>query len=149
MNRLMQILRPQPHSCNTAGALLILRLVVGVAFLFHGWGKIQNPFGWMPDGGAMPIPGIFQFLAAFAEFGGGLALIVGFLTPIAAFGMAITMIVAAYMHAIVFGDPFVSKGGGSYELPLVFLSIFLLLMATGPGRHSLDALIFKAKNQKG
>ena len=28
-------------------AVLLLRLVAGVAFLFHGWGKIQNPMHWM------------------------------------------------------------------------------------------------------
>ena len=29
-------------------ALLILRLIAGIAFLYHGWGKIQTPFSWMP-----------------------------------------------------------------------------------------------------
>jgi len=50
--------------------LLLLRLVVGAAFLFHGWPKIQNPFGWM--GPEAPMPGILLALAALAEFGGGI-----------------------------------------------------------------------------
>jgi putative oxidoreductase len=57
------------HSTFTDVALLLMRLMVGLAFTMHGWSKIQNPFGWMgPDGFA---PGIFQALAAVSEFGGG------------------------------------------------------------------------------
>jgi DoxX len=72
--------------------LLFIRVVAGLAFTMHGWGKIQNPFGWMgPDGFA---PSIFQALAAISEFGGGLAWIPGLLTPLASFGIASTMAVA-------------------------------------------------------
>ena len=66
-----------------AVGLLVLRLVAGSALMLHGWPKIQNPFGWMPP--QSPVPGILQALAALSEFGGGLALILGLLTPIAAF----------------------------------------------------------------
>ncbi len=124
--------------------LLILRVIVGIAFLFHGWGKIQNPFSWMPP--EAPVPAILQFLAAFSEFGGGLALIIGLLTPLAMFGMSCTMLVATLMHAVVRKDPFVSSGGGaSYELALVYLGISLLILALGPGKFSLDAKIFAEK----
>jgi putative oxidoreductase len=121
--------------------LLLLRLVAGVAFMIHGWGKIQNPFGWMgPDA---PVPGFLQGLAALSEFGGGLAWILGLLTPLASFGLLCTMSVAVYFHAIVRGDPFVSKGeGGAYELAAIYFCIALLLMLGGPGRFSLDRLIF-------
>ena len=66
--------------CDTAGwlgsvGLLLPRLVMGAAFVLHGWPKIQNPFGWM--GPEAPFPVILIALAALAEFGGGLALIVG------------------------------------------------------------------------
>ena len=72
-------------------SLLLLRFVAGLAFMFHGWGKIQNPFGWLgPDA---PVPGIFQALAALSEFGGGLAWIIGLLNPLASLGIAITMAV--------------------------------------------------------
>jgi putative oxidoreductase len=122
-------------------ALLLLRIVAGLAFMFHGWGKIQNPFGWM--GPEAPVPGILQGLAALSEFGGGLAWILGLLTPLASLGLAITMTVAVAMHAIMRGDPFVSATGGpSYELSSVYLCIALLLIAAGPGRLSLDRKIF-------
>lgn len=128
-------------SCTSSG-LLIVRLVMGLAFILHGWGKIQAPFSWMPNS---TIPGIFLFLAALSEFGGGIALILGVLTRLAGLGMACTMAVAVYFHAVVFGDPFVSKGGGSYELGLVYLALSVMFVLTGPGRYSLDKIIFGEK----
>jgi putative oxidoreductase len=89
------------------------------------------------------VPGIFQALAALSEFGGGLAWIIGLLFPLASLGMAFTMAVAAYSHAFLWGDPFVAKGGGgSYELALVYLCLSVLFIAVGPGRLSLDRLLF-------
>jgi putative oxidoreductase len=122
-------------------ALLLMRVVAGLAFMLHGWSKIQNPSGWMgPDALA---PGIFQALAALSEFGGGLAWILGLLTPLASLGIAATMSVAFWLHAVLRGDPFVAVGGGgSYELAALYLCIALLLLAVGPGRLSLDRALF-------
>ncbi len=121
--------------------LLLLRLVVGLAFMFHGYGKIQNPLAWMGPDSA--VPGFLQLLGAFSEFGGGLALIIGLLTPLASLGIAITMAVAAGLHAIVLGDPFVSStGGGSYELSTIYLLIAMLFIVAGPGHYSLDQKFF-------
>lgn len=125
-------------------SLLILRLVVGGAFIQHGYGKIQNPFGWMGQGA--PVPGIFQFLAAVSEFGGGIALIFGLLTSIAMLGLGFTMLVATYMHMIVLKDPFVHPtGGSSYELALVFFAVSVVLIFVGPGNFSADAKLFAKK----
>lgn len=123
-----------------AAALLVLRFIAGLAFMFHGWGKIQNPFGWMGENAFAP--GFLQALAALAEFGGGLAWILGLLTPLASLGLASTMVVATYMHAVMKGDPFVSTGGGSYELAAVYLAISLVFLTVGPGKFSLDRKIF-------
>lgn len=121
--------------------LLLIRLVCGYAFILAGWGKIQNPMGWMGEGSGFP--GIFQALAAIAEFVGGIALILGLLTRLAAFGLVCTMIVAVYMHAVIMGDPFVSlTGGSSYQLAAVYLLLALLLLVAGPGRFSVDRLLF-------
>ncbi len=128
------------QSVTTSIGLLPIRLVAGLAFIIHGSGKIQNPFGWMgPDA---PTPGILQALAALSEFGGGFAWIVGFLTPLASFGIACTMTVAVYYHAALRGDPFVSVGGSSYELASIYLCVAILLILAGPGRYSLDRAVF-------
>ncbi len=121
-------------------SLLLIRFVAGLAFMLHGWGKIQNPFGWMgPDAFA---PGFLQALAAISEFGGGLAWIIGLMTPLASAGIAATMAVAFYMHAVMSGDPFVAKGGASYEFAALYFCVALLLIAIGPGRLSLDRQLF-------
>lgn len=141
MSSLKKWFQPQPIDSLGSVALVLLRLVVGVAFLIHGWPKIQNPFGWMPPAAGVPSP--LLFLAALSEFGGGLALIFGLLTPLAMFGLACTMAKAVHVHAIVRGDPFVAKGGGSsYELALVFFALAIAFLFIGPGRYSADAKIF-------
>ena len=141
LHTLKRAVQPFRQSAFASAALLLLRLVAGVAFIIHGWQKIQNPFGWMgPQSG---IPGIFQFLAALSEFGGGIAWVIGLLTPLAALGIACTMAVAVHMHSMVLHDPFVSlTGARSYELASAYLCIAVILLALGPGRVSLDAKIF-------
>ena len=139
--KLKNSLQAQAFTDFQAWALLIMRLIMGIAFILHGWGKIQNPFGWMPP--TAPVPGILQGLAALAEFGGGIALILGLFTRIAAFGLAITMVVATLMHAVVLKDPFVNMtGGASFEPALGYLGISLLFLAMGPGKYSLDFKLF-------
>ena len=130
-----------PHSNCASIALFFLRLIVGTAFIIHGWGKIQAPFSWMPPDA--PVPGFLQFLAALSEFGGGIGLILGLLTPLWSLGLGITMAVATYMHAGVMKDPFVNQtGGSSCEPALVYLGISILFFALGPGKFSLDNRIF-------
>lgn len=133
-----------------AVGLLILRLVTGLAFVFHGWAKIQSPFSWM--GADSWAPAVLQALAAVAEFGGGLALILGFLTPLACFGLVCVMTTALCTVHLPKGDPFIAFPGwhgGSFELPLDYLAIALALMMVGPGRYSLDALLFGKKSPSG
>ena len=87
-----------------------------------------------------------QALAALSEFGGGLAWILGALMPLCSFGILSTMIVATWTVAVVKGNPFVGRDG-SYELSLLYLTIALLFLLMGPGRYSLDALLFRPKDQ--
>jgi putative oxidoreductase len=132
------------HKVNDSAstALLCLRLAAGAAFMLHGWMKIQTPFNWMgPDS---PIPPVFQFLAAFSEFFGGLAWVLGLLTHLASLGIFATMSVAVLFH-ITKGDPFVGRAG-SYELALIYFCIAPIFIFIGPGRFSLDALISKNKD---
>lgn len=115
-------------------ALLLLRLVAGLAFVLHGWSKIKNPLGWMGPG----TPALLQALAALAEFGGGLGWMLGLFTPLASAGIACTMVVAIARHAFLKGDPFL----GGYELAAIYLCIAVLLFAAGPGAVALDHLLW-------
>jgi putative oxidoreductase len=126
--------------------MLLLRIVTGAAFLFHGMPKIQNPTGWMgPDA---DMPGALQAVAAIAEFAGGIALIIGLLTRVFAFLLAATMIVAILQHHIPAGDPFVGKPGtGSWELAAVYLATTTTIMLLGAGLFSLDAFMFRRWNR--
>ncbi len=138
---LKRCLQPRSQPAFASTALLLLRLIVGAAFVLHGWGKIQHPLSWA--GPESTIPGVFQFLAALSEFGGGIVWILGLLTPLASLGIACTMAVAVHMHMIVRHDPFVNMTGGmSYEPALSYLGVAILILALGPGTFSLDAKVF-------
>jgi putative oxidoreductase len=124
---------------RAAWGLLSLRLVFGGALVLHGLQKIGNPTGWMgPDA---PVPGALQFLAFLSEFGGGLALLFGLLTPLAALGVMATMLVATVMaHG---AHPWVgAPGEPSKEGALGYLAFGVAMLLSGPGRLSLDALLF-------
>jgi putative oxidoreductase len=91
------------------------------------------------------IPAIFQGLGAFSVFGGGIAIIFGFLTPLAALGLVISMAIALYLH-LSEGVPLMKErpdaAGKTYEASLVYLAIALLFVLMGAGRFSLDFLLF-------
>jgi putative oxidoreductase len=117
-------------------ALLLLRIVAGLAFVLHGLSKAQHPLTWMgPD-----TPAVFQLLAVVAELGGGVGWMLGFLTPIASMGIASTMVVAIGRLAIVRGDPFL----GGWELAAVYLCVAILLGAAGPGRFAVDPRLLRS-----
>jgi putative oxidoreductase len=122
-------------------AVLLVRLVVGVAFVLHGWPKIQNPTGWMNEMPSPP-PGIIQAIPAVFEVGGGTLLALGLLTRAAALALASVMVAALALVHIPKGDPFVAQGRPSAELASVYLSVSLLITAIGPGAYSLDAVLF-------
>ena len=125
-----------------AVGLLVLRLVAGTAMMLHAWPKVQHATSWM--GPNAPVPGVLQALAALAEFGGGLCWVLGLLTPLASFLILCTMGVAAGMVHIPAGHPFVASppGGPSYEPALEYLAIAVALLLVGPGKLSVDALLF-------
>jgi putative oxidoreductase len=127
----------EANSRLTDVGLLILRVFAGLALaLAHGWGKVPPAPGFVGRVGGMgfPAPEFFAWMAAFAEFGGGLLIALGLLTRPASFlVVGHFVIVVLLAHA---GDPF-----GRRELPLFFLVAGLLYLLAGAGRYSLDALI--------
>ena len=122
--------------------LLLIRIVVGTLFIIVGYPKIQAPASWMgPNSGW---PGFFLALAAIAEFIGGIALVAGFLTRIAAFGQFCTMAVSIYVMKFQYGASFIDMKGGAnvYNVNVLLLLISLLFIVISAGRFSIDRLLF-------
>jgi putative oxidoreductase len=97
--------------------------------------------------GYLHIPALLAFLAIAAEFFGGLGLILGFLTRIAAFGIAMNMIVAIAMVHCTFGFFMNWTGtqkGEGFEYHLLALAITAFLMIRGAGAFSVDRTIVTA-----
>jgi putative oxidoreductase len=128
--------------------LTLLRLVMGVVFFMHGAQKMLGWFGGYGFSGTMGfftnmmhIPAVFGFLAICAEFLGGMGLIVGALTRIAAFGIATNMVVAILMvhsHFGFFMNWTGQQKGEGFEYHLLAIAIAVVLMARGGGALSVD-----------
>ena len=135
-------------------ATATLRLVLGVVFFAHGAQKMLGWFGGPGFSGSMGmftgylhIPAPLAFLAIAAEFFGGLGLILGFLTRIAAFGIAMNMVVAIAMVHSSFGFFMNWTGaqkGEGFEFHLLVLAITAFLMMRGAGAFSVDRTIATA-----
>jgi putative oxidoreductase len=142
---------------NDDVALLVLRVMLGIVFFPHGMQKLTTMFGGYGFAGTMGfftgkmgIPVVFAFLAIMAEGAGWLGLITGFLTRVAAFGIAMNMAVAVYMihwHNGFFMNWFgamTSEGkpvGEGFEFHLLVIAIGIALMIRGGGKWSIDKAI--------
>ena len=101
--------------------------------------------------GPAHIPAVFAFLAIAAEFFGGLGLIFGFLTRIAAFGISVNMLVAiAAVHGAFgfFMNWTGTQKGEGIEYHLLVLAMTAFLMIRGGGAFSLDRAITKASPEE-
>jgi putative oxidoreductase len=137
-------------------ALTIARLVLGVVFVFHGAQKvIPGAFGGPGFNATMDaftngmgIPAPFAFLAIAAEFGGGIALLLGFLGRIGAFGILCVMAVAIAMvhrHNGFSMNWSGKQGGEGYEYHLLAIAIALMIIIKGSGALSVDRCLTSTK----
>jgi|SRR3989344_4114012 len=125
-----------------SASLLILRLALGLTFLFHGWQKLNgdSAVGFFTQIG-IPAAGFFGPLITWLELLGGIALILGFLTHWAAKLLALDMLVAlviVHLGSLDKGLPdgfFVQNGGP--EIALLAFGGLLVLMVMGPGCWAL------------
>lgn len=136
--------------------LTLMRLILGVVFFLHGSQKMLGWFGGFGFSGTMNfftsmmhIPAPFAVLAICAEFFGGLGLIVGLLARVAAFGIAVNMVVAVFMVHLANG-PFMNwygnQKGEGYEYHLLALALAIPIMIRGAGAFSVDGAL-AAKGQ--
>lgn len=116
-------------------APLLLRLGLATIFLYHGIDKVQQGGGtsW---GGDMSV--VVQFLVAWGELIGGLAVALGLLTRLAAAGLAFIMLGAI---VTVHGEKGFSLRDGGFEYNFALLVICIALILMGPGNFALDRFI--------
>lgn len=130
-----------PSNRQLNAGLMLLRLVVGAIFVMHGGQKLFV-FGFSGVAGAfaqmgIPMASVLGPFVAFVEFFGGLALIFGLLSRLAAFGIASTMVVAIFQVHLKNG--FSAPTG--FEFPLSLLGSTVMLAITGAGNWSFDSLV--------
>ena len=119
-----------------------LRAALAATFILHGYDKIfvngVSTFAQhLPP--QVPMPGLMAWLAALAEFGGGLAMIAGFCTRLAALGhMAVITVAIMTVHI---HQGFKAHDGKGYEWQLALFCMALCLFLRGAGPFSLDRVI--------
>ncbi|MDA8376529.1 MAG: DoxX family protein [Planctomycetia bacterium] len=131
-------------------ALLLIRLIIAIIFLYHGSQKLFGAFGgpglkgWhaMIASMGMPMPWVSALLSACAEFFGGLIFLLGTGLRLIAVPLAINMMVATWVA---------SKGGFSVmhngcEYPLCLLVIVIAMFLLGPGRYTIGAMFRGARS---
>jgi putative oxidoreductase len=139
-------------SCLQPVLLLVVRLYWGWQFLQTGWGKIQNlakPAEYFGTELGIPFPMLSATVVATTECVGGLLLLIGLASRLAAIPLTITMIVAyvtAEPEALrsIFSDP----NNFLEATPFQFLFATVLVLAFGPGVFSLDYLIKRITERK-
>jgi putative oxidoreductase len=134
--------------------ILFLRVVLGSILAAHGTQKL---FGWFGGGGPrgtadgfaqlrFRAPLLLALAAGLAEFGGGLLIAAGLLTPLAALAIAVVMLNA--IGTVHWPNGFWNTRGG-YEFNLLVVAAAVAIAATGAARFSLDDLIGWADNISG
>jgi putative oxidoreductase len=117
-------------------ALLILRVVLGIIMIYHGWPKLTNLAGTIDGmaGMGVPAPAVAAIFATVAEFAGGLLMLLGAFTDIAGLMFVIDMLGAiTFVHA---KNGFsVAKGG--VEWPLLLAATAIAIALTGSGRYAV------------
>lgn len=139
------------HTIDSVG-LVFLRLGLGIIFVAHGSQKL---FGWFGGAGyqatiegfqnLLGIPMQLTLLAMIAEFFGGLAILMGFMTRAAALGLASVMVVAMakvhWAHGFFLNAQCLEGTGHGIEFNLALLAMALTVLFSGPGCWSLDKWI--------
>jgi putative oxidoreductase len=131
--------------------LSVLRLTLGVIFIAHGAQKTLGLFGGSGFSGSMTyfttvmhIPAPLAFAAIMAEFVGGIALILGLASRVAALAIGIEMLVAiAMVHSAngLFMDWSGAQAGEGIEYHLLAIAVALPIIVRGSGAVSLDRLL--------
>ena len=143
--RRIEIEEPLPATMTLG--LTVLRVVVGSIMAAHGFQKLMDFDGFQGFIAklGLPFPEIMAPLALAGELLGGLGLIFGLLTRVAAFGVLCVMVVAigwVHLNKGLFAE------AGGFEYPLTLAASALLYIMVGGGPFSLDAALRKRAQRK-
>jgi putative oxidoreductase len=134
-------------STSNDTTLTVMRLVLGTVMFAHGAQKMLGWFGGYGFHGTMGfftgmgVPAPLAFLAICAEFFGGIGLIVGLLSRVAALGIITNMLVAVatvHLHVGFFMNWAGTQKGEGYEYHLMAIALGLLIAVKGGGALSVD-----------
>lgn len=136
-------------------AVAAARILLGCLFFVRG---AQGLLGWFGGSGfgaplgsfihLVSVPAPLVLLAVITEFFGGVALVSGFLTRIAAAGIAVDTVVTFILAAIAqafYTDWLIIQGGEGAEYYVLAFALALILISQGAGAFSLDRLLFRRK----
>ena len=135
-------------------ALLLVRFPLGLDMFVHGYQKVTNIPGTMRYYDGLGVPHPLAWLAIIAEFCGGLGLMIGMLSRIAAFGVGCTMVVAVFLRHLPYGYlmnwhgglPFGTEG---YEYHTLAVGMALAVMLEGAGSFSIDRVLSRLGSHEG
>jgi putative oxidoreductase len=116
---------------------LPIRILVGVALVAHGWPKLSDIVGTQGFFASIGLPAELAIAIALLEVIGGIVILLGILTRVAA-GLVILEMIGTTL------DVKISKGFvGGFELDLLIMAICVALFIMGPGRISIECDILK------
>ena len=130
--------------------LTLLRAVLGVIFIYHGYLKLFAPKGFESTVGfftaiSMPFPAYSALLAAVVEFVGGILLLIGLLTRWTALFLIIEMAVAFFKVHLKQGF-IISPPAYGYEFILLIVASLVVIMLNGAGNLSVGKGYFKSRH---
>ena len=118
-------------------ALLVLRVVLGVVMIVHGYGKVFGGISHHVESvSRLGLPGWLAYPSAAAEFLGGILVIVGLFTRVAALAILIDMVVAIWK--VHWKNGLTAPHG--YEFPLALTAIAFALIFFGAGPIAFDGM---------
>jgi putative oxidoreductase len=131
---------------NVAGvALLLIRVITGIIMTVHGWQKLTQigpaNFGQQAFANlGVPLPVFLGYVVTLTEFLGGILLIIGLLSRLAALALTIEMVFTILLVKTHVG--FISSAGGAgAEFDLALMAGFLAILLIGPGGLALDHVL--------
>lgn len=136
-------------------APLVLRLMMGVGFLYHGVPKLLSTGGHAGFVGMLgmigiPAPGVMAWVVGLVEVLGALALLAGVATTVSGVLLIVNMLVAMFLVHAPSGFNFINVTGMTeagpqfglpgYEVNLLYIASLVALVLGGPGAYSVEGM---------